>query len=367
MTELAGYLPPGDLEGYLRVTGWAVVREDSRRAIWSRNGHGQVFVPRRHGPDWPSLLELALPQIAHAEGKDVSDIESDLAWRHYDVLHARRETGASGLSYQDAIALHEALYDLITAGARAAEEPRRSYNGRRPGSVVDYVDQLRAIPSMAGSFVVRALLPLSTSPSQPDLPLVGPASPNVRRISTMIVQAATAAVSTAEAVAAGGPLNAWESCVVYGVSSNLCDALSRLGRSEDEPSHGVTLRVDWTWMAPSADLEEVTIPAGLAPVLEAGADYLTGQPPEHSVLVTGLITKLHRETPIGPGAITVKGYVEGLELSSRSVRVELDADAYRQAIAAHDRGATVQVAAVVRREPRSLLVVRVEDFRVLYR
>jgi hypothetical protein len=120
-------------------------------------------------------------------------------------------------------------------------------------------------------------------------------------------------------------------------------------------------------MAPSADIREVTIPAGLAPILEAAADYLTGQPPEHSVVVTGLVTKLHRETPVGPGAVTVRGYVEGLELSSRSVKVELDADTYREAIAAHDRGATVQVAALVRREPRSLAVVRVEDFRILYR
>ena len=76
--DLPMYLAPQDLESYLRVNGWVVIREDNRRSIWSRQGHGDVFVPKRDGPDWPSLLELALPQIARAEGKDVGDLQQEI-------------------------------------------------------------------------------------------------------------------------------------------------------------------------------------------------------------------------------------------------------------------------------------------------
>jgi len=36
------------------------------------------------------------------------------------------------------------------------------------------------------------------------------------------------------------------------------------------------------------------------------------------------VTRLHRESALGPGQITVKGYVEGLDSGQRSLKVELD-------------------------------------------
>ena len=147
-----------------------------------------------------------------------------------------------------------------------------------------------------------------------------------------------------------------------GVSANLCDALGRLPGSD---SQNVDLRVDWTWAEPSEPTPSVDVYGGVAPVLEAGGDFLRGEPEEHSILITGLVTKLHRERATGPGEITVKGRIENWDVSSKTLRCELDERTYREAIHAHDVGEAVRVTALVRREPRGLKVIRVEDLETL--
>ena len=47
--------------------------------------------------------------------------------------------------------------------------------------------------------------------------------------------------------------------------------------------------------------------------------------------LTGLVIRLHRDTPTGPGDITVRGFIEGFDSAARSLRLELDEVTYRQA------------------------------------
>jgi hypothetical protein len=313
-------------------------------------------------------MRVALSEIAQTEERETDDLVIDLTWLRYDKLHVRRDAPASALRMADAMDLHRALYDVVVAAARAAEsdEPRATFAGRRPVTVEGYLDQVRLIPSVPGSFVVRALLPLSHPPEQEPLPLVGPAAPAIRMISWTIMSAARAAVSTAREVALGVSARAWDDIVDRGVSSNLCDALSRLpGPVGEGPGEDVTLRIDWTWAAPDEPISPVEIPAALAPVLAAGGDYLRGTPEEHSIRMTGLITKLHREAATGPGEITVRGHVEQWDSSSRALRMQLDEPTYREAIGAHEEGRSVRVVALVRRSLRGLEVLRVEDLQIL--
>jgi len=263
--------------------------------------------------------------------------------------------------------MHIALSDLIVAGARASIEKRRAFTGgRRPAQIELYLDRVRILPSIPGSFVARALLPLSTDLDNP-LPMIGPAQPTVRLIATTMMEASKAAVSVAEQFANGDvDLAAWDNAVEFGVSANLCDALSRLcGYGEETFPSNCELSVDWTWSTPSQpDISGVLISAGLASTLALGGQYLQTSTEESSIWITGLVTRLHRESALGPGQITVKGYVEGLDSGQRSLKVELDEGTYHEAIAAHDNGHTVNIGATVRRNARSLEVVRVNSFQV---
>lgn len=357
-------IEPIALLSYLRAQGWQETeRSDSRRSIWQHSSGVRVFVPARAESDFPDLVALALQQIAVVEKRDDEDIAVDLAWHRFDKLHLRRHAPASALPLGEALGLHDAMYDMIVAAARASSQPQRTYHGRRPASVDEYVDQVKLIPSVPGSFVIRALLPLDVPPEQEVLELVGPLAPRIRRISTTILTAASAAVTAAREVANGRGLDTWDDAVKSGVSANLCDALSRLPGAPGEGDCEV--RIDWSWAAPADPSPGVTVNAGLAPVLAAGSDYLRDQPEEHSIRLTGLVTKLHRETATGPGEITVRGHIENWDASSRALRFQLDEATYRKAISAHDEGTSVRVNALVRRAPQGLEVLRVEDMQTL--
>lgn len=354
------------LNAYLNAANWDRVVSNDRRTIWEHRRTGnRIFAPEQLGPDFAELMQLAIQQIAVTEHREEDDIVIDLAWRRFDKLHLRREARGSALPLADALDLQEALRDLILAGARASQEHRRTFRGRHPTAVEQYMDQVRVIPSSPGSFVMRVLLPLAEPPEQEPLPLAGPASPSVRKVATTILRATSTAVETALDVGRGGELQRWEDAVGQGVSSNLCDALARLPSSNAPKLGDAELRIDWTWAAPDDTTSPIVVPTGLAPILAAGSDYLRGEPEEHTIWLTGLVIKLHRETASGPGEITIRGYVEGLDSGTRTVRLDLDERTYREAIQAHDRGISVRVGALVRREARGLNIVRVEDMQLL--
>jgi len=334
-----------DAEGiilYLRANGWELERRDARRSIWRHSSGARVFVPGSPSSDSRELLRVAFQEIAQAEDRTHEELAIDLAWQQFDKLHLHREASAGGLLLADGLDLHIALRDAIVAAARASSEPRSSFSGRRPLAVEAYIDRVRLIPAVPGSFVVRALLPLDAPPEQEPLALIGVVSPKVRRIATTLLRASAEVVETAQAVAQGAPPSKWDDSVPFGVSANL-----------------------WSWVAPEEPSPTVTIPRGLAPIIAAGADFLRGEPEEHTIRIVGLVTKLHREEASGPGEVTVRGHIESWDASSRAVRLELDERTYRAALAAHDAGLSVKSTALVRRTDRGLTVVRVEDFHVL--
>jgi len=197
-------------------------------------------------------MRLAIHEIALAEERDEDDVRIDLTWQRFDKLHLRRDVRGSALALADAVDLHEALQDLIVASARASTEQRRSFLGRHPAAVENYMEQVRVIPSVPGSFVLRALLPLDRPPEQDPLPLTGPASPAVRKVSTTILGATENAISAANDVVRGASAERWLEAVPTGVSSNLCDALARLTGSGGTGQGNAELRIDWTWAAPDA-------------------------------------------------------------------------------------------------------------------
>ena len=367
MDDIGNLIDPQALPLYLQSSeAWVAERQDDSRRIYQHTTGARVFIPMHKESDFAFLATVAIKEIALAEGRTQDDVVVDMVWMRYDKVHVRRESQASSLLYTAGIEMHEALGELIVAGARASSEPRSAYiGGRRPKLVDDYLEHVRMIPSMAGSFVVRALLPLTWGTDELTLDLVGPANPTVRNVSTTILRATNAAVFTAQQIAADqADMTQWTEAVGSGVSANLCDAL--IGLVGSGPGAGkAELRISWTWAMPAEPIPAVEIPAGIGPILAAGADYLRGEPDEHTVRITGRITNLHRETQQGAGDITVKGFIEGYEGSNRALRCELDGPTYSSALAAHDAGRTVAVTALVQRAPRGLTVLRVEDFHVV--
>lgn len=343
---------------------WSKERGNERRQVFRHKSGTLVFVPMQRATDFLALTMAAATEIAAAENRTPQEVAIDLVWRKFDKIHVHREAEESSLLYSAGVEMHQALGDLILSAARAVSEPRAVYvGGRYPRMVADYFDQVRMIPSEKGSFVVRALLPIIWSSTEPAFDMVGPPNQAVRQVSTTILRAAGVAVNTANQVVANENMERWNDAIEEGVSANLCEALTNLVGHGKEAGR-ISLRISWTWAKPADSVNPVEIPVELGEVLKAGAEYLRGQSDEETVLITGRVTTLHRESATGPGEITVTGFIEAIDSRNGTLRCELDEDTYRSAISAHDGGQTVTVSALVRPAPRGIVVQHVEYFRV---
>lgn len=361
---MASY-PIESLPSYLEISGWQLERRNAGRQVW-RHGSGVfVYVPLEVGSDYSDLTALATLRIAEVEGRDVGDVAVDLTYMAFDKMHVRRETPDLGLRLEDGLEFHKAVHDTVLAAALADRSTNPAFSGRRPGSVISYIDRVRLIPSIQGSFVVRALLPLTQEDQQPELPLFGDEANDVPRVSSRIVNASAAAVQTAQSVATGGHLSLWDEAVGSGVSANLCEALSRLPASTDGDGGDAEITIRWTWAArPVEPAPVVRVNQGLVPVLAAGGDYLRTHEETLEIVLVGLVVGLHRANPAGPGPVTARGHVEAWD-ADRSLRIELDEQRYHEAVTAHDEGRTVIIRAQVRRLPRKPLeAIEVLSFAV---
>jgi len=217
------------------------------------------------------------------------------------------------------------------------------------------------IPSMPGSYALRALLPLNPEPPE-DILLEEVDTARTRKVTQTLLSGVAAARQAGEDRAAGGRPEVFEETVEQGVSADLLDALVRLGGTADDPSP-VEISVSWTYAAPMEPAPAISIPAGLLPVLSQGADILRGSPEQVPGTITGVVIRLHRRQRLGPGEITIEGYVDSrLGSSTRNVKVELDEKTYEQAIEAHRSGTTVRVQCQLEYGHSRLTVRRVVRF-----
>lgn len=354
-----------DVRRYLSSLGWTRTKADELKDIWSSPTEHRVLLPEQRLADYTVLVEEALLRLARAEGRPVEDVLVEIEYPSYDKLVARTRADrqSPAVPLQDALGLHGALRDLVVASARASERPQASFRGGWSNAVGSYVDHVRMLPARPGSFALRALLPLNTAePDELLLPTVTTTS--VRRVTRTLMTAVGAARSAAEARAGGESDDVFVDSVESGVSADLLDALVRLGGPDNDVAP-VELAVSWTYAAPEEPLEPVALSAGLMPVLAHGADVLRGTPDEVSATVTGLVVRLHRHEKLGPGEVTIQGFVESsVGSSTRQVRAELDEVTYGDAIAAHRDGSSVRVRCVVRFGGARLEVTHVESFDV---
>jgi hypothetical protein len=350
---------------YLRLHGWEETRSDDLKEIWTSPRDVRVIVPRQRLDDYGAVMARVISRVAADEGRAEEDVFVDLSWPGYDKLVARTRADSTSpaVSLQDALGLNGALRDLIVAAARSAENPQASFRGGWSTSVGAYFDQVRMIPSRPGSYALRALLPLNPEPPE-ELLVATVDTKSIRKVTRTLMSGIATAKSAAEQRAAGAEKTVFAQAIADGVSADLLDAIVRLGGPSTDPAP-VELGISWTYAAPEAPLEPVRIPVGLMPVLAEGADILRGAPEEVAGTVTGLVVRLHRQEKLGPGEITVQGFVESAAGSStHSIKMELDEGTYGQAIAAHRDGATVSVRCTIRYGGPRLSVSRVESFTV---
>ena len=373
-------LTSSSVAAYLSTTGWSMVHDGRALQSWI---YGDVPTPDQvlqlptddSYADYDQNLRRVLRQLQALNGWDAQQLATHVLGARSDILYIRASQYSSdgSIPVREAQQLLDGAVDMVTAAARWTYQPRRSFSGRPPDAVKEFIDDdLRMGHTQRGSFVITILTRLDEpeidQPGDRTPVLVPPAevggqslhqslttgyvAPFQRRVMSTLasglsyVRTATeTALNSDDGVAAVD----LDEAVQRGVSAQLCQALGEM--TEQVGIQSLDLSFNWAPAEPSPapPVNRVVFTRPTAPVLMDLRERLTPSPPaERRASVTGYVTRLERGQDAEEGTVTVQGFADTQE--QRSVRVLLTGDSYTTAVRAHDARQLVQVSGRLTRE-----------------
>ncbi|MGF1472419.1 MAG: hypothetical protein ACFB50_11870 [Rubrobacteraceae bacterium] len=300
----------------------------------------ELLLPMRQDfKDYYLRVGEALETLQSIENRSMSDILEDVLTAAYDVVRVkvnnpRYESGS--LDLDGGVALFSNVRKLLTSAARSAYDPRPQFVAGMPSEVADYLSRVRLGQTEPGSYIVNVLSPttsglepgqlFSTEPYEHG----GPFEDQV----VYTLSRALDAVDNATAQAVRDPqLTSFQEAVPIGVSANLCEALSQIGKTGENTD----VEVDMRWaLSRGTEVEPVQtfrFSAAVIPVIEE-AGRLLRSTPSRGQLIEGYVTRLAREKRLGDeGTITITALIDD---KLRRITVDLDPASYQVAVRAHE-------------------------------
>ncbi|GIH20683.1 hypothetical protein [Rugosimonospora africana] len=336
----ASSLPPETLRQYLEVTGWLPAQQLERATLWTRSeddGDFEVLLPGdRNVRDYAGRMHDFLATVAAVEERPIRLLLTDLETTGADTLSFRLLPGGpSGtIPLFNAADALTGIRELVVSSTFAfMHHGPMLVQGRRPERVLEFARTVRLGTPRAGSWAIAAHLAV---------PRVGvdDTPPFARQVSLQIHRAVRACHVASGEVVRRFDLGRFLRRTGEGVSSNVCDALARLGRN------GVPYDVgfDWSRQHPtSVPADSFRFDERRIEVLRLAADQLKVAVPDGEATIEGKVSGLRRDTGEG-GQATIRGPISTVYGSSeRSVRVLLPDRLYQRLVAAHGRRQSVRV------------------------
>jgi len=333
-------LAPETLRQYLSATGWSQEQQLERATLWTRreeDGDFQVLVPGdRTLRDYASRVSDFLATVATVEERPIRLLLDDLEVSGADTLSFRLLPGGppGTIPLFNAVDALAGVRELVVSSTFSllSDQPML-VQGRRPERVLDFARSVRVGTPRAGSWIIAAQLALHAAESDGDPPFA-------RRVSLQMHRAVRACYAASGEALPEFNIELFLRRTGEGVSSNVCDALAKLGR--DDIAYDV--RFNWARRFPGAvPARSFRFDARRIEVLRTAAEQLKVAVPDGEVTIEGTVSKLRRDSGEG-GQATVRGPFSTVYGSSeRAVRVLLPDHLYRDVVDAHGRRQQVRV------------------------
>ncbi|MFG3052900.1 hypothetical protein ACGFZP_18375 [Kitasatospora sp. NPDC048239] len=309
-----------------------------------------LLVPAGDGfDDAVELLADAVTALSHSRSPSARSILLALAVPG-DELHWRRELpGPAGTAPWDgAERLHQAARGMLAAGAKAGRTRAAYFGARLDAWAKDFLERVLVVEGGAG---LTAYTP----------------APEGRAAVTTLVRALEALRDAVDYRRVSGGPEAFENAVQAGVSRELVQSVADLVRG----ATAAQLSVAWSAAAgtPGGFGDRriaLEFSPGDLPALEEAAALLERIEPAVAVTLVGVVVRLKRADPAGPGTVRMR-VLGGAEVAE--VRLRLPDPAYRLAAEAHLAGTPVRVSGRLERrggfrrlaQPRGLEPCGLED------
>jgi hypothetical protein len=368
--EVLRGISPFELAAYLRVQGW------QQRAIqagrfsvweWPEQPDFEVLLPLdRTFRDFALRVSDIFKALEQVENRSEYDILLDLVTTSADVIRARLhdvDAAHGTIPIEHGVTLVSRARDLISAAASAAVEPREYFGPRRPTRVTDYVRHARLGQTEWGSYAITIISRVNPELRDGQLILGMVDDPFERKVVRTLAAAVNATQFAAEQAALTGNFEAFSARVRDGVSANLCEALVGMAGGP-ETNRGLTFEFSWSRSRPpdANALRAVRLPPEAIPVVaEAGRIFREASPREDFIVI-GPVVRLDRPEGAPFGRAVVVSF-----LDDRPVRIsiQLDADDYAVALAAHGERLPIYCAGTLIKDGRSFVLRDLRDFRVV--
>ncbi len=357
------------LKDYLHSLGWSRTKtlQDLGEIWYSKEFDAEVYMPSNTDvPDFSTRLRETLNIISTIYSIDAESVLDELFLENTDVFSIRvvssdTEDGTIGL--ERGADLVKDAYSLFTAAALAVEKPKLVYAGSYPQPVSEFMKQLRLGQTQKGSYIVTLCNSLPET-AQSSLTPKNAEGLFERKVSEKLVEAVSYLHSQIKGQGGLPEYSSFLNAAGYGVSANLCDALSKLNLNKDDDL--VELRVHW------APKYERPIETGIgdvfsfnnleAKVLGEIAAYLRDTLPVDDVLLKGSVMRLERQSS-NSHEVTILVH-EG-DYRTKRVHMLLEETSHSEAIRAYEVDQTVQCKGTLRKDGRIYWLSDVKEFNLL--
>jgi len=322
-------LSPNHVGAYLRTRGWRDAGPfGANGRLYSKviaDEVQELVLPTRTSlTDFTKRMSELAEDLARAEDRPTSAVIFDLTLTAFDVIRVRsRDADEYGsVRFSDDVQLFEEAQNLLVASARAASSdvPRRVWKGRRPESIIEYLQRVRLGQTEKSSFSLTVLSPYAFEPSTEARQQRTLFSKDAfgRRITLKFADALNA-IEVALADAVTDPIPAFDRTIEAGVSADLCEALGNLADNEG----GVELSVSWS---PAKPVSDAVVRLSLTPregaILKEVARVFASAEPTNT-RIEGIITQISEDPRTFDGSTTIEAAVEG---RLRRVQVKFNPD-----------------------------------------
>lgn len=366
---------PSDLSLYLRSMAWSPEPEAGGIA-WVKDPSDDdspvVFVPKSSEMrGYVGFISDAIEQLATLQDRSRLHVLLSVRQTTHDVQYVKTlpdaESGTTPL--MDGASSVLGIQQWVLAAAVSESQSLRSaiQPTRKPARATDFMSTVKLGATYPGSFVYSVYIPIPVEIGSPTLALDHPmlsdsSTPFARRVSLRLREATELALDAASEVASGtGGYESFSRHVDRGVTANFCESLSNIAAQKNRP---FVIEFDWAAVRPVESRKSVTFQPTHLEVLGEAARTLRAVEPEEDVQIIGAVVRLHRESNLGSGEVSILGYIDG-DVSEKICRVwvELAEDDYAKAVVAHDQGLTVSVRGDLRRTGNRTRLLEPRSFR----
>lgn len=328
-----------DIVAYLRARRWRE-REyhEGQYAVWERKIDGEaveILLPLNNAyRDYDTRIAEVLRTLEAVEQRSQLDILFDLRTVTHDVtrISADGEALIDGtISLQGGAQFVACVQRLVLAAASGAVQPRSVYGASFPEAAAAFVQQVR-IGIVHGSFTVAVCMPIAAEAQQ--VRISSQEMSFARRVTLQLIQTLHTLSDAADRARRNETLEPLLEVAPGGVSADLCEAL--IGLYEGSQAEQIRFSVTWSPLRPppAGTVSDVTLPAGVVPVLQETVRVLYATAPREDVTVQGFVVRLEPATHASQGRATIHGLFDG---AFRSIVCDLAGEDYRRTLHAYER------------------------------